>query len=272
MLSISVVLFSVTSMLSVAFQYTFAHLVDPLRDVEQVGRALAANFVFVPSFAFLLANALALDDSYAMGLYLLGTAGGAPFLIKLTVAAGGPLVIAATLLLVLVPFTIVYMPIVVPLIAPQAEVSLLVVAKPLVFNLLFPLAIGLAIHRHWEKVAAALLPAMRRISSWALVALLFSTLLLNLPGLMRVVGERAILAGVLFAVGSFAIGYLTGGRGRDIRVVHGLGAGQRSVAATTIVAVQSFTDRDILVMVVVASLTGLVVLFAIAKIMRRAVE
>src|SRR4029434_4221054 len=107
-------------MLSVGFSYTLRQIVTPLRNLRGVLAALLANFVLVPLLACLVTRVLALDPALAMGLMLVSTAAGAPFLIKLTQMADGDLAFAAGLLVLLLVATMIYMPIVVPLIAPDA--------------------------------------------------------------------------------------------------------------------------------------------------------
>ena len=54
--------------------------------------ALLANFVLMPLGAIALAKVLWLDDSFGIGLLVLGCAAGAPFLPKLAeLAKGSPL-------------------------------------------------------------------------------------------------------------------------------------------------------------------------------------
>ena len=65
------------------------------------------------------------------------------------------------------------------------------------------------------------------------------------------------------------MGYLLSGPGFDQRAVMGFGAGQRNLAAALVVASQDFDDPKTLVMVVLFSIVGLLVLFAIALILRR---
>lgn len=52
LLSLAVLAFSVTSMLSVGFSYTLREIAEPLRDVRGALLALAANFVLVPLLAY----------------------------------------------------------------------------------------------------------------------------------------------------------------------------------------------------------------------------
>lgn len=87
-LDLSVLVFSVSSMLSVGFSYTLREIVEPLRGLRCVLLVLAGNFVLAPLLAYAVARLLSLDPVAEMGLILMATAAGASFLIKLTQIAG----------------------------------------------------------------------------------------------------------------------------------------------------------------------------------------
>src|SRR3712207_5261786 len=123
LLDIAVLVFSVTSMLAVGLSYTLREIIDPLRDLRGVLLTLAANFVLVPLLASAVARLLPLDQAAQVGLMLVATAAGAPFLIKLTQLANGDTAFGAGVLVLLLLGTIIYMPIVVPFVAPEATVS-----------------------------------------------------------------------------------------------------------------------------------------------------
>ena len=264
LLDIATLVFAVSSMLSVGFSYTLRELIEPLRNARLVIGALVANFVLVPLLAYAITAFLSLGEGREIGLLLVATAAGAPFLIKLTQAANGDLALAAGLLVLLVVVTIAYMPLVVPLIAPEAEVSALSIAMPLALTMLLPLGIGLFVDARFEALADRLQPLMNKASSAALVVLLVTTILTNWGAILNVFGTGAILAALLFIVGSFVLGYLLGMTGRGTREELGLATGQRNVAAATVVATQSFSDPDTLVMVVITSIVTMAILFPVA--------
>ena len=272
LLDIATLVFAVSSMLSVGFSYTVRELIEPLRNARLVIGALVANFVLVPLLAYAITGFLSLGEGREIGLLLVAAAAGAPFVIKLTQAANGDLALAAGLLVLLVVVTIGYMPIVVPLIAPGAEISALSIAMPLVLTMLLPLVIGLFIDAKFENWADRLQPLMNKASSVALVALLATTLLTNFGRIVGVFGTGAILAALLFIAGAFVIGYLLGMTGRGTREELGLATAQRNVAAATVVATQSFGDPDTLVMVVVTSLVTMMVLFPLARTLSKRQE
>lgn len=265
--NLATLVFAVSSMLSVGLSYTLADIVGPLRRARRVVRALVANFLLVPLLAYFIARLLALDDSLAVGLILIGTAAGAPFLIKLTSAAAGDVALSATLLVLLLPATIVYMPLAVPLLVPGARVNAGAIAAPLVLALLLPLVIGLLIRARALHWAQRLQPILSKTATYSLVLLVVFTVLANLPEILNVT-MRAVLAAALFTIAGFGVGYVLGGANPDAREVLGLGTAQRNIAASTVVATQGFASPDTLVMVIATSLVGLAILFPIASKLR----
>jgi BASS family bile acid:Na+ symporter len=86
--------------------------------------ALLANFVLMPLGAFALAKVLRLDEPLGIGLLLLGSAAGAPFLPKLVQLAKGNLAFAVGAMVLLMLVTVGYLPIVLPLLLPELPVSM----------------------------------------------------------------------------------------------------------------------------------------------------
>lgn len=266
--SVSIVVFAVASMLSAGLSFTFRDIVSPLRRPNRVIRASVANFVLVPLLAAGIARALSLDPAQSIAIILLGSAAGAPFLIKLIAVAAGDVALATSLLVLLVPLTVVFMPVIVPLLAPAAEVSAAAIALPLAETLILPLAFGLAITDLAPRWAKVLQPIARALSTIALVALLVLTIVLNARNVLEIFASRAVVAVLLLLAGSFAIGYLIASPRPERRVVLGLGTAQRNIAAATVVAVEDIKDNRTLVLVVVASVIDLIVLIPLARWLR----
>jgi BASS family bile acid:Na+ symporter len=274
--SLSILVFAVSSMLSAGLSFTVRDIVAPLREPNRVARALVGNFVLVPLLAVGVARALSLDPAPALGLILLGSAAGAPFLIKLIAVAAGDIAMGTALLVLLVPMTVVFMPLVVPLLAPDAAVDAGAIAVPLALSMLVPLAIGLLVTERATRWANRLQPIAGRVSTVALVVVLGTTLLAYAGDVRDVVASRAAVAVLLFVFGAFVIGYVIASPHPERRVVLGLGTAQRNIAAATIVAAQNVgvpatlapTSANSLVLVIVASVLELAVLFPLARWLR----
>ena len=106
--SIAVLIFAVSSMLSVGLAYGLGQILAPLREARAVFRALVANFVLVPLLAVGIERLMPMEPPLALGLFLLAGSAGAPFLIKLASAAKSDLALSAGLLALLVPATVVF--------------------------------------------------------------------------------------------------------------------------------------------------------------------
>jgi predicted Na+-dependent transporter len=273
-MNLSTLVFVVTSMLAMGLSLTVAQIVAPLRNARLVILALAANFILVPAAAYLITSIFPLSDGLKIGLILVSTAAGAPFLPRLAQTAKGNLAFSVGLMVLLMVVTVLYMPVVLPRLLQGISVDPWSIARPLILLMLIPLAIALFIRARYAGIAGALHPYMAQASTIALILVIAAGLLANLNALLGVVGGGAILALLLFLALAFVFGYLLGGRDGSIRSVLGLGTAQRNLSAALVVATANFAqDPDVIVMVLVLGLVDLVTLLITANLLgRRKVE
>ena len=257
--------FVVTSMLSMGLSLTVSQILQPLRNIRLVIMALAANFVIVPAVAFALSRIIPLEQGVQIGLLLLGTAAGAPFLPKLAQMAKANVAFAVGLMTMLVVVTIVYLPIVLPLLLPGVKVAAGKIALSLIVTMLVPLLVGLLIKARYEGAAGESQPVMSQISNISLALLLVLMLALDYRSVIDLFGTGAILATLLFLAISLLVGYLLGGSSTDTKRVLALGSGQRNLAAAFIIATSNFADQPkVLVYLAAVGLVGMVVVLPTA--------
>jgi BASS family bile acid:Na+ symporter len=262
---ISGVLFVITSMLGMGMSLTMAQILQPLKNTRLVALALLANFVLVPLLAYAITLVIPLEQSLGIGLVVLATAAGAPFLPKLVQGAKGNVAFGVGLMVLLMVVTIIYVPVVLPLLLQGVSVNPWDIAQSLIVLMLIPLAIGLLIKSHSPDSAAAWQPVMNKISGLAILILLVVGLGLNLSNILSLIGTGGILALLIFIIGSLVIGYLLGGGDPAVRSVMGLGTAQRNVSAAIVVAAQNFTEGNTMSFILVASILLLLVLLPTAK-------
>jgi predicted Na+-dependent transporter len=262
---ISAMSFVLTSMLAMGLSLTIKQIVDPLRNTRVVLLALLVNFVLVPALAYVIQAIIPLDEGLATGLIIVGAAAGAPFLPKLVQVAKGNAAFSVGLMALLMVVTVVYLPVVLPLLLPGASVSPWDIARSLILSMLLPLGIGLFVKARYKEIAAHLQPYMSQISSLAIVLMLVTILGLQYKTILGTVGSGGIVAAVLFLVGALVIGLLLGGKDPAMRSVLGLGTAQRNLAAAMLVAAQNFADdANVLVMVMLVAILGLILLMGVA--------
>lgn len=260
----AVLLFVVTTMLAMGLSLTVSQILAPLRRVRLVVLALVANFMLVPLLAFALTRVIPLSEPLKIGLILLGTAAGAPFLPKLAQFARGNVGFGVGLMVLLMVVTIIALPVELPLFLPGVRVNPLSIAVSLVLTMLLPLSIALWVRARYPEPAGQLQPLLGQASNAALLLVFVTSLLANFQAIIGVIGTGGILAALILIVGGVVIGALLGGPGGDTRSVLSLGTGQRNISAALLVSTQSFTDPNVLAMVLVASTLGLVVLLPLA--------
>jgi BASS family bile acid:Na+ symporter len=262
--NLAIVTFVLSSMVALGLSLTMKQIVDPLANLRLVATALAANFIVAPAAAWAVASLLDLDDSLTLGLLLLGTAAGAPFLPKLAQMAKGDVAYSGGLMVLLMVITVAYIPLVLVPLVEGVEVSAWDIARPLLLAMLLPLAIALLVRSRYPD-SAKLAPPLNQISTISLALTLVLALVLGLPQLIDAFGTGAFLAAILFAVICIAAGYLLGGRDRSQRWVTSLGTAQRNISAALLIATTSFRDQpEVLIMVMVAAVIALAILLPLA--------
>jgi BASS family bile acid:Na+ symporter len=260
---LSVLVFVISSMLSMGLSLTIKQVVDPLKNTRLVLLALAANFILVPLVAYALTLLFPLSDPLRIGLILLSTAAGAPFLPKLVEIAKGNTAFSVGLMVLLMVATIIYLPLVLPMLLGDVQVNPWDIAQSLIFMMLIPLAVGLFVKARYDETAAKLQPTFGQASNIAILVLLVLGIVLNFSDMIALVGSWGILAGIIFLVIALAAGYFMGGSDPSTRSVMGLGTAQRNISAALVVAAQNF-DANVITYIMVFSVIGFIILMPAA--------
>lgn len=255
--------FVIGSMASMGLSLKLQQITSSLKNTRLVIMALVVNFILVPLVAYGITLVYSLDEPLQIGLILLSTAAGAPFLPKLAEAAKGHAAFSVGLMVLLMVVTIIYLPIVLPLLLSGVAVNPWEIAQSLILLMLFPLAIGLVINARYEETAARLKPVFSQASNTALMFLLVLGLVLNFREMISLVGSFGILAAALFLLISLTLGYLSGGSEGQIKSVMGLGSAQRNIAAALVVGGQNF-GIDVVTYLMVVAIVSLVILMPLA--------
>jgi predicted Na+-dependent transporter len=270
--ALSGLLFVVASMLAMGLSLTMAQITGPLKNTRLVVMALLANFVLVPALAFVITRVIPLDPALQTGLIILSTVAGAPFLVKEVQAAKGNLALGVGLMFMLMIVTIIYVPLVLPLLLQGVAVNAWDIAKSLIVTMLLPIILGLIYRSHSAEEAGQWAATLNKASGLALLVMLVVGLGLNISNILSLIGSFGFLALLLFVVGSLLIGYLLGGRDPGVKSVMGLGTAQRNVAAAILVASLNFPGSLTLIYILVASIILPLILIPTARRMGRTSE
>ncbi|MEH2049600.1 bile acid:sodium symporter family protein [Nostoc sp.] len=251
--------FIVATMLGTGLRLTVQQIWEPLRNIRLIILSLVANFVLVPLFVYLLLQIAPLSEPIKDGFIIMAIAAGPPALPKLAQIVKGNVAFSTGLMMLLMFGTIIYMPIVLPLVLQGVQVNSWEIAKPLLFLMLSPLAIGLFIKAKFAAIASSFQPIVSKISSAGLFLGLAVRLAVHFYEIITLLQTSAILVCAVFIVFSFSVGYLLGGPGIDTQRVLGVGTAQRNFAAALLVGTSNFDDPNVVSIIMVTSLLMLVI-------------
>jgi BASS family bile acid:Na+ symporter len=258
--------FIVSSLLGAGLGLTVAEIIAPLKRVKLDLYALLANFIIIPAATYLIAYLLKVDPGLKAGLTIMAGCAGAPFLPKLVTVAKGKIAGAIGLMMLLMLVTVIYLPLVLPLLITGLAIKPVAIAKPLIFYLLLPLATGLMIKAYLANLAAKAKPIIERLSSLSLILAGILTLITSYQLFISAWGTGVYNALTIFTLISMIIGYLFGGNHPAEKIVSTLGCGARNIAAALLIAATNFSDPRVSTVVLIGSLIQFVILFLTAFI------
>jgi BASS family bile acid:Na+ symporter len=262
-------IFVISTMLNVGLTQKLSNITAHLNNYSFVLKMLLANFVLAPLLMIVALYFSPFDPALKGGLLIFSLCAGAPFLIKLTQTAKHDVALGAAVMMLLMVVTVVYTPIVLPMILSGISVDGWAIARTLILQMLLPIAVGMLVVQFLTVFAKKVQPWIGWLSNISLYVLVAATLIGYFPNMIRIIGTGAILVGLAFVAAAFGIGYLAGAGKDHLEDVGGLGTAQRNTAAGIIIAVQNFSDPNVLVMLTLANTLGIVLLLFVAKILSR---
>jgi BASS family bile acid:Na+ symporter len=261
--------FIVAGMAAMGLGLTLPQITAPLRDVRLVLLLLAANFIVVPFFAVATGRLLPMEEAAATAVILIGCCAGAPFLPKLAQLARGDVALSVGAMVLLMVATVVYAPIVVPIVVEGAEVDPWDIASSLIVLMLIPLGIGLLIKERYADFADSVVANVAQISNVGLVIGMVAALAVSWRDVLGAVGSWIFIGTAIVLIVGLAAGYIAGyGRSSGDMTVTGLATAQRNIAAALVVAASLGGDTIVLTMVG-ALIIPIVLIFLAGEIGRR---
>jgi bile acid:Na+ symporter, BASS family len=264
LLKITMVIFMVGNLVDLGLRVDLKQALRGLRDVRFVTLSVLWAFVLCPALAYGLTRVIPLTPPYAMGLLLLSLAPCAPLLPMMADKARADLNYAASFMLLASAGTVVYMPLMVPLMVKGLTVSAWTVAKPMLVLVLIPLVIGIAIQVRRASVALRIQPFVKKFTGVDTLLMLVVIIMLFGKGFIGAIGTYAIGTHVIFftviTAASYALGF---GMPPRQKSVLSLGICTRNCgAAMAPLFVAQGVDQNAIVMVSL----GIPMMFAFAAI------
>ena len=261
--------FVICTMLNVGLTQKPAAIAQHLKNWPFDLKMLAANFIFAPLLMIGALYFAPFSPALKAGLLIFSLGAGAPFLIKLTQTSEHDLALGAAVMMLLMIVTVIYMPLVLPLVLSGVSVNALAIARALLLQMLLPIGVGMLAALVLPDVSKKLQPLVGGLGNLAMYAMVVATLVGYFPNLLQIIGTGAFLVGLVFVAAAFGLGYLAGFGKDHLEDVGGLGTAQRNTAAGVIIAIQNFSDPNVFVMLTLANILGIVMLMILARFLSR---
>jgi len=253
-----IVIFLVTAMFSLGLDLTFRQIIEPLKNKRLVASALAVNAIAIPLLAFALTSIIPMHDGFRIGIILYALAAGTEGGPKFVQMVKGNTAFALGLLVLLLTFTVIFMPIVLSLAVgdfdfPRGEL----VIKLLVIVAL-PIGLGLLLNAKAKTVADKLNPIMHRLAMIILWTVFFILIYVYYVDIISLQGG-VLVAGLAFFLLAFAAGYFSGGPEWQNRRALGIMTFARNGSIAMMVARNVFGDEPKVLVIATVMAAGSVI-------------
>jgi len=261
---VSMFAFVAGSMAALGLGLDVSQIIAPFKKKRMVILSLIANFVLVPLFAFSLLWILPVSEGTRKGIILLALGGGATFTPLIVARAKSFVGGAIGLMLLLLTTTFILLPIVLPLIFSGALVNPWDITRSLVSTMMVPLALALLIRARFSAIAILIQPYVSKIASISALILAITIVKFYTKTIISNLSTLPIV--VLFVLGAMLIGYLTGGKSRDARIILAIGTALRNPPVAILVANQSFPAEPMVAIIpLLGFIIAMLILFPWAK-------
>jgi len=200
------VIFIITSMVTLGLSNKLPQVFAPLKERTLMLRVILVNFILVPALAYLLVAGLSLPLGLALGLTLVGTAAGSPFLPRANQIMADKRELAGALGVLLTILSVYYIPVIVPfMVHGGTSINPLYLFAALLIMILIPLVIALYLRSGREEKVARMLPWLDRTSYGAFFAAFIGVTYVFFDQLTAIIGTAGFIAMIIFILAAFGI-------------------------------------------------------------------
>jgi BASS family bile acid:Na+ symporter len=195
-----VFIYTVSNLGAMGLKVKMPDVVVALRNKKSLALIFVWGWVLGPAVGYLITSVLPLAEPYKVVVLLASLAPCAPFLQQMVEKARGDTAFAGALIPLVAVGTVVFMPLLAPLLVKGVTINTWSLAKPLMLTILLPLIIGAAIRHYADTAATKMFPAIKGL---AFISTLLTTvwcLVIYGRAMLDTAGELALLSATLFMV------------------------------------------------------------------------
>ncbi|MHC1745421.1 MAG: bile acid:sodium symporter family protein [Syntrophobacteraceae bacterium] len=242
-LSPIILVYVVSAMLALGLSQTISQIFRPLRNVRITISAVVASYIILPLIAAAIASLFGLDPSLRYGLVLLAMAAGAEAGPIFTANSNANVGLSGGILVMSIGITIIYLPLMLGVFLPDVHFEVGRLLLKLIITIVAPLLLGIFIKSYFEKIADNAVHYLHMISRLFIILLTLTIIGLYYKQIIALFGTYTILAGFIYVIFGFGIGYLLGWPERGTRLAMGYMHGARNASVAVMVAGDVFRGQ-----------------------------
>jgi len=236
-----IVIFLVTAMFSLGLDLTVRQIIEPLKNKRLVAKSVAVNVIAMPLLAFALTSFIPMHEGYRIGIILYALAAGTDGGPKFVQIVKGNAAFALGLLVLLLAFTVIFMPIILSLAVGDFDIPRSQIVVKLLVLIALPVSLGLLLNAKAKTVADKLNPIMHK-AAMIILGIVFFILIYVYFGEIIALEGGVLLAILTFFVLAFAAGYYSGGPEWQNRRALGIMTFVRNGSIAILIARDVFVD------------------------------
>jgi BASS family bile acid:Na+ symporter len=250
---------------------TVKQVVRPLRNRRLVIKSLLTSALVVPLIAIALTWVIPMEQALATGLILYALAAGTEGGPKFVQLVHGNTPFAFGLLAALLIVTVFFLPLVMNVAIPGADVALGEVVAKLLLLVALPIGVGMLANARLTNLAERINPAVHRLSMIFLTVAFVLIVYVNIEAILSL-PSTALLAGVLLFGLSYAAGYIAGGPAVENRKALAFMTFARNGSISMLIAGQVFSDEPQVLVMATLMAAGSVVVAVLVVVVDRLVN
>jgi len=215
-----VFVFAVSNLFYMGLHAKMPDVIAALKNKKAIALIVVWGWVLGPALAYLITMVLPLAEPYRITLLLSSLAPAAKYVPLMVEKARGDMGFTGALIPLVNVGTVVFMPLMAPLMVTGLTITAGDLAKPLLLSVFLPMMIGAAILHYAETAAQKILPAAKVVAQLTLYLILVYGIAVHGREMIATAGSFSLLSITIFIVGMATITYRFG---------FGLKQNQRSV-------------------------------------------
>ncbi len=246
---VSLAIFIAGNLLEMGLRLNVKEAISGLKDFYFVAHVLFWGFVVGPALAYAMTLGLPLEYPYGIGLILLGMTPGVPFMPMVVNRVKGDLGYTAAFMLLVAVTTIIYMPLVVPLLLKGLTVSAWTIAKPLLLVMFIPLVAGMLVFHFSGVTATKMQPVVKKVTILFTISACILSVVVYGKGVLGINLSWAIITLVIFFFIVTVFPYWFGwGLKHDQKIILSIGMSTRNLGAALapLLSVPDIDERAII--------------------------